>query len=77
MYLHSKLQACLEKNDFLRRPIPADKRLAIVLWRLGTNVEYRTISHLFSIGISTVCGIVHQVCSVIVQNCATQYVRMP
>ena len=41
------------------------------------NVEYRTVSHLFGVGISTVCGIVHQVCNAIVSTFATQYVRMP
>ena len=77
MYLHGQLRADLDKVDFLRRPILADKRLAIALWRLRTNVEYRTISHLFGVGISTVCVIVHQVCDVIVRILTPKYVKMP
>ena len=42
MYLHRQPRADLDKVDFLRRPISAVKQLAIALWRLGTNVEYRT-----------------------------------
>ena len=54
-YLISKLKPTLERQDFLRSPIPADQRIAITLWRLGTNVEYGTVSHLFGVGLSTVC----------------------
>ena len=77
MYLHSQLRAALDMVDFLHRPIPADKRLAIVLWRLGTNIEYQTVSHLFGVGIFTVCGIVHLVCNAIVHTFVTMYVKIP
>ena len=50
----------------MRAAIPVEKRVPITLWRLGTNVEYRTISHLFSVGVSTACIIVHDVCKAIV-----------
>ncbi|KAA8577861.1 hypothetical protein FQN60_001071 [Etheostoma spectabile] len=30
------------------------KRVAIALWKLATGIEYRTISHLFGVGLSTV-----------------------
>ena len=39
-YLVSELQPVLRKQHFLRSPIPVDQRIAITLWRLGTNVEY-------------------------------------
>ena len=57
-YLVSELKPTLERQDFLRSSIPADQRIAITLWKLGTNVEYRTISHLFGVGLSTVCVLV-------------------
>ena len=50
----------------MRTAISVEKRMAIALWRLGTNVEYRTISHFLGVGISTACIIVHEVCKVIV-----------
>ena len=38
-----------------------EKRVAITLWRLGTNQEYRSVAHLFGVGTSSVCNIVHEV----------------
>ena len=40
--------------------------MAITLWRLGTNIEYRSLSHPFGVDLSTVCVAVSDVCSVIV-----------
>ena len=36
------------------------------LWRLGTTIEYRSLGHLFGVGLSTVCVAVHEVCTTIV-----------
>ena len=77
LYLVSELQLDLRKKEFLRCPVPVEQRIAIALWRLGTNVEYRTLSHLFGVGLSTVCCIVHQVCNAIVRILGPRYVRMP
>ena len=52
-YLVNELQPALERQDFLRSSIPVDQQVAIALWRLGTNIEYRTISHLFGVGLSS------------------------
>ena len=30
-------------------PIPVDKQIAVTIWRLATNIEYRTISALFGL----------------------------
>ena len=76
-YLVSELKPTLERQDFPRSSIPADQRIAITLWRLGTNVEYRTISHLFGVGLSTVCVLVHQVCQAIVEKLAPRYIKLP
>lgn len=75
-YLCSQLQPHLQKKTVVRTPLSAEKRLAVALWRLGTNVEYRTISHLFGVGISTVCVAVHEVCGAIVQILLRKYVKM-
>ena len=45
----------------LRMPVDVDEQVAVTLWRLASNIEYRTISQLFGLGISTVCTI-HSVC---------------
>jgi transposase len=49
--------------EVVRRPLNVEQRVAITLWRLGTNLEYRSISHLFGVGLSTVCVVVHEVCT--------------
>ena len=47
------------------------------LWCLATPCEYRSISHLFGIGRSTVCEIVHNTCQVIVDELLTHYINFP
>uniref|UniRef100_A0A3B1KHZ0 DDE Tnp4 domain-containing protein n=1 Tax=Astyanax mexicanus TaxID=7994 RepID=A0A3B1KHZ0_ASTMX len=49
--------------DLLRRPV--EIRVSVCLWRLATNLEYRSISHLFGVGLSTCCIITQQVVTVI------------
>ena len=60
-----------------REPLSVDQILAIALWRLGTNVEYRTISHLFGVGISTACVTVQEICTIIVEKLATRFIVIP
>lgn len=50
---------------------------SIALWRMGTNVEYRTISHLFGVGVSSACVIVHEVCKAIVNALLATYIKLP
>lgn len=60
-----------------RSPVPVEQRVAICIWRLAINVEYRSISHLFGIGLSTACVIVNHVASVIVDKLLSLYIRTP
>lgn len=76
-YLCNELGTKLQHYSPIRETIPVEKRIAIALWRLGTNVEYRTISHLFGVGMSTVCIVVHEVCKVIVDSLLSKYIRIP
>ena len=76
-YLCSKLHAKLQRTHKARAPISVETKVAITLWRLGTNVEYRTISHLFGVGISTACGIVYEVCQEIVRYFLRMYIKIP
>ncbi|XP_063040017.1 uncharacterized protein LOC134435115 [Engraulis encrasicolus] len=45
--------------------IPVQKRVAMALWKLATNSEYRTISHLFGVGISTVYNSLSDFCEAV------------
>ena len=76
-YLCNQLGGKLQHISAIRETIPVDKRIAIALWRLGTNVEYQTISHLFGIGLSSVCNILHEVCKAIVDTLLAKYIKEP
>ena len=76
-YLCSELQPVLGKRYVVRKPILVQQRVAMTLWRLGTNVEYRTIGHLFGVGLSSVCAIGHEVCEAIVTTLGHRYIRIP
>ena len=41
-----------------RQPVSMEARVAVTIWRLGTNIEHRTIAALFGLRGSTVCEIV-------------------
>ncbi|KAG5847203.1 hypothetical protein ANANG_G00123530 [Anguilla anguilla] len=61
-FLCNKLKPRLTRQDtHFRLALPLEKRVAVALWRLATNVEYRTISALFGVGRSTVCKCVRRV----------------
>lgn len=40
----------------MRKAIEVEKRVGLTLWFLATGADYRTISHLFGVAKSTVCG---------------------
>ena len=50
----------------MRQAVSEEKRVAVTLWFLATNAEYRTIAHLFGIGRSTVRVIVQETSRAIV-----------
>ena len=72
------LRPFIQKQDTrLRLAVTVEERVAITVWRLATNAEYRTLSELFGVGISTVGTIVNNTCSVIAQHILPPYVQMP
>ena len=75
---------CTELRPFLerqvsrfRQPVCVRTRVAVTLWRLATNIEYRTIGELFGLGRSTVCEIVIDTCDAIAKHLAPQHIYMP
>ena len=61
----------------MRIAIPLEQRVAIALWRLATNGDYRTIAHLFGVSRASVCLIVRDVCDAIVQVLLPKYIHTP
>ncbi|XP_029937606.1 protein ANTAGONIST OF LIKE HETEROCHROMATIN PROTEIN 1 [Myripristis murdjan] len=77
-YLCDKLRPRLARQDTsFRLALPVEKRVAVALWRLASNIEYRTISSLFGVGKSTVCRCVRDMCHAIVALLRPVYLRSP
>ena len=77
-YLCEQLRPKVERADtHLRKAIGVCKRITITLWRLAANVEYRTITQLFGVGVSTVCKIVHETCRATVSVLTPKLIRPP
>ena len=51
--------------------------MGVTLWKLATNVEYRTIAVLFGVGRSTVDEVVLDTCEVISQHLLPKYNHIP
>ncbi|XP_071318000.1 uncharacterized protein [Trachinotus anak] len=60
-----------------RVPIEPRRRLAITLWWFARSGEYRSIADMFGVGIATVCIIVRQVSSAIVERLFHRFVSLP
>ena len=74
---HFNILSIRRHDTRLRRVITVERRVAVNLWCLATSREYRTFSHLFGIGRSTVCDFVQETCKAIVEDLLPQYIRFP
>lgn len=78
LYLCQKLRPYLQRHRTRYRiPLTVEHRVAVTLWKLSTNLEYRSISHLFGIGLSTACMIVHETVSTIVYALKSRFIKVP
>ena len=66
-----------KKTMYMRVPVSIEKRVAVTLWRLATNIEYCTLSALFGSGRSTVGAIVVETTGIIASNLFSRYVSFP
>ena len=70
-----ELRPYLERQTTrFRQPVSVEARVAVTIWRLATNVEYRTIAGLFGLGRSTVGEIVLDTCDAIAIFLLPKYV---
>lgn len=77
-YLCDILRPWLKRqNTRFRQAIPVENRVAICIWRLATNLEFRSISHLFAVGISTCCFITQEVVTAINSVLKPMYLKHP
>ncbi|KAK7884157.1 hypothetical protein WMY93_027280 [Mugilogobius chulae] len=77
-YLCVRLKCALERRDTsFRQCVPVRKRVAVALWRLATNAEYRTISHLFGVSRSVVYRCVRDFCEAICTHLLPELITFP
>ncbi|XP_069793215.1 uncharacterized protein [Narcine bancroftii] len=65
------------KETNFRRPLEPRVRLAMALWWYATPCEYRSISVLFGVGISTVCMVVSQVTVALRSTLMKRFIDLP
>ena len=76
--LCEELAPFIERRDTnYRKAISLRERVAITLYRLADTTSYRTVSNLFRVGKSTVCQIVLEVCTCIVEVLFKSLVHLP
>lgn len=77
-YICRRLGCKIGRQDTnYRLSIPVRKRVGIALWKLATNCEYRTLSHLFGVGISTVLNSVRDFCDAVITVLLPVHIPVP
>ncbi|KAM6189585.1 uncharacterized protein WM294_014736 [Sarcoramphus papa] len=77
-YICNQLRPGLAPHSAHFHPtLPLEKRVAVALWHLATNVEYQTLSPLFGVGPSTVQTCVREVSYAVVLLLKPLYLRLP
>ncbi|XP_019368820.1 PREDICTED: putative nuclease HARBI1 [Gavialis gangeticus] len=77
-YVCNQLRPKLAHQSIHFHPVlPLEKRVAVALWHLATNVEYQIISPLFGVGPSTVQKCVQEVSYTVVLLLKPVYLRLP
>uniref|UniRef100_A0A3Q1BZU4 DDE Tnp4 domain-containing protein n=1 Tax=Amphiprion ocellaris TaxID=80972 RepID=A0A3Q1BZU4_AMPOC len=77
-FLCIKLRPVMERqNTTFRDCVPLKKRAAIALWKLATASGYRSIGHLFGVGITTVYRCVQEFCAAAETLLVPELIRFP
>ena len=74
---HELENEIVKKDTVMRLSIPIKMKVAIALWFLATNADYRTIGHLFGVSKASVCLIRREVCHAIVSILLPKYIKVP
>lgn len=73
-----ELSSHIKRQDTsFRKCVAVEARVAITVWRLATNMEYRSLAALFGIGRSTAGEIFLETCEVIAKVLFPKYVKFP
>lgn len=74
VFILSRIRHELERDTVSECPISPECRLGICLYRLARGDYFYTISEMAGLGVSTVHGIVSEVCKSIVENLWTEFI---
>ncbi|XP_056102071.1 uncharacterized protein LOC130081126 [Rhinichthys klamathensis goyatoka] len=76
--LFAMVHPAMDKQDTnFRVCVPLKKRVAIALWKLATNSDYRSIGHLFAVSKTTVCRCVQEFCMAACTLLVTEQICFP
>ena len=77
-FLCKELHPYLYRQDTnMRKAISVRRRVAISLWRLATNADYPTISHLFGVSKGSVSDILDEFCTTVCNILLPKYINIP
>ncbi|CAM1312244.1 Uncharacterised protein r2_g2256 [Pycnogonum litorale] len=78
LYICDQLRPIIQLKDTnMRKAVDIERAVAITLWRLSTCCSYRTVGHLFGVGLSTVHYIVSRAVSAIVKVLGPKHIVFP
>ena len=63
------------KSNVIREPISVERRVAVTILHLATNVEYHSIGHLFGIPRASDCCIVQEICKENIHVLMLRYIK--
>ncbi|XP_053186639.1 uncharacterized protein LOC128369588 [Scomber japonicus] len=77
-YLCQRVQPALEKQDTnYRLCVPLQQRVAIAVWKLATNADYRSVAQLFGVSRSTACKCLKAFCSAVEDILWPEVIQFP
>lgn len=63
--------------NYVREPVPVDKRIAIALYKLASCCEYRVVANQFGIHKSTVQKFLYLFCSTVKRHLSNKFIYLP
>ena len=77
-YICRRLGPILERSDTnYRLAIPVDKRVAISLYKLASNLCYRLVAEQFGVGITTACHCLQDFCKAVIKVLLPDHIQTP
>ena len=77
-YICRRLGPILERSDTnYRLSIPVEKRVAISLYKLASNLCYRLVAEQFGVGITTACHCLQDFCKAVIKVLLPDHIKTP